>query len=95
MLQIVIKYLLSQLQLRVVRAVAVLGGLLQIFLFMCLCGITVSVRRTFSIFLVQNAFHLILKAPGICDVQKCCMFELAGFSLFRDCMSLSFLLSQV
>ncbi|XP_022749926.1 K(+) efflux antiporter 4-like isoform X3 [Durio zibethinus] len=29
-------------QLRVVRAVAVLGGLLQIFLFMCLCGITVS-----------------------------------------------------
>ncbi|KAK8660053.1 hypothetical protein V6N13_050989 [Hibiscus sabdariffa] len=28
--------------LRVVRAVAVLGGLLQIFLFMCLCGITVS-----------------------------------------------------
>ncbi|XP_022729295.1 K(+) efflux antiporter 4-like isoform X2 [Durio zibethinus] len=29
-------------KLRVVRAVAVLGGLLQIFLFMCLCGITVS-----------------------------------------------------
>ncbi|KAG2663444.1 hypothetical protein I3760_16G029500 [Carya illinoinensis] len=29
-------------QLRVVRAVAVLGGLLQIFLFMCLCGITAS-----------------------------------------------------
>ncbi|KAE8677145.1 K(+) efflux antiporter 4 [Hibiscus syriacus] len=29
-------------KLRVVRAVAVLGGLLQIFLFMCLCGITVT-----------------------------------------------------
>ncbi|XP_010262181.1 PREDICTED: K(+) efflux antiporter 6-like isoform X2 [Nelumbo nucifera] len=29
-------------KLRVVRAVAVLGGLLQIFLFMCLCGITAS-----------------------------------------------------
>ncbi|KAM7512965.1 hypothetical protein LguiB_011840 [Lonicera macranthoides] len=32
----------SAAKLRVVRAVAVLGGLLQIFLFMCLCGITVS-----------------------------------------------------
>ncbi|TYI48249.1 hypothetical protein E1A91_D13G233900v1 [Gossypium mustelinum] len=32
----------STTKLRVVRAVAVLGGLLQIFLFMCLCGITVS-----------------------------------------------------
>lgn len=31
------------LQLRVVRAVAVLGGLLQIVLFMCLCGATASV----------------------------------------------------
>lgn len=30
-------------QLKVVRAVAVLGGLLQIILFMCLCGITASV----------------------------------------------------
>ncbi|KAF3975858.1 hypothetical protein CMV_000898 [Castanea mollissima] len=29
-------------KLRVVRAVAVLGGLLQIFLFMCLCGILIS-----------------------------------------------------
>ncbi|KAJ4950061.1 hypothetical protein NE237_026893 [Protea cynaroides] len=29
-------------KLRVVRAVAVLGGLLQIFLFICLCGITAS-----------------------------------------------------
>ncbi|XP_043705214.1 K(+) efflux antiporter 4-like [Telopea speciosissima] len=29
-------------KLKVVRAVAVLGGLLQIFLFMCLCGITAS-----------------------------------------------------
>ncbi|XP_042501255.1 K(+) efflux antiporter 4-like [Macadamia integrifolia] len=29
-------------KLRVVQAVAVLGGLLQIFLFMCLCGITAS-----------------------------------------------------
>lgn len=37
-------YLHKIMQLRVVRAVAVLGGLLQIFLFMCLCGITVSVR---------------------------------------------------
>ncbi|RVX05420.1 K(+) efflux antiporter 4 [Vitis vinifera] len=33
----------STTKLRVVRAVAVLGGLLQIFLFMCLCGITASV----------------------------------------------------
>ncbi|VFQ97719.1 unnamed protein product [Cuscuta campestris] len=33
----------STAKLRVVRAVAVLGGLLQILLFMCLCGITVSV----------------------------------------------------
>ncbi|XP_034699808.1 K(+) efflux antiporter 4 isoform X1 [Vitis riparia] len=32
----------STTKLRVVRAVAVLGGLLQIFLFMCLCGITAS-----------------------------------------------------
>ncbi|GMI84302.1 K+ efflux antiporter 4 [Hibiscus trionum] len=32
----------STTKLRVVRAVAVLGGLLQIFLFMCLCGITVT-----------------------------------------------------
>lgn len=32
----------STTKLRVVRAVAVLGGLLQILLFMCLCGITVS-----------------------------------------------------
>ncbi|KAL2533203.1 K(+) efflux antiporter 4 [Abeliophyllum distichum] len=32
----------STAKLRVVRAVAVLGGLLQIFLFMCLCGITAS-----------------------------------------------------
>ncbi|KAF7813919.1 K(+) efflux antiporter 4 isoform X1 [Senna tora] len=31
------------LQLRIVRAVAILGGLLQIFLFMCLCGITALV----------------------------------------------------
>ncbi|OIW09964.1 hypothetical protein TanjilG_18271 [Lupinus angustifolius] len=30
----------STTKLRVVRAVAILGGLLQIFLFMCLCGIT-------------------------------------------------------
>ncbi|PON50441.1 DNA-directed DNA polymerase [Parasponia andersonii] len=33
----------SATKLRVVRAVAVLGGLLQIFLFMCLCGITASI----------------------------------------------------
>ncbi|XP_020528780.1 K(+) efflux antiporter 4 isoform X2 [Amborella trichopoda] len=33
----------SMTKLRLVRAVAVIGGLLQIFLFMCLCGITVSV----------------------------------------------------
>ncbi|CAN6541125.1 unnamed protein product [Malus baccata var. baccata] len=32
----------SAAKLRVVRIVAVLGGLLQIFLFMCLCGITAS-----------------------------------------------------
>ncbi|OWM83174.1 K(+) efflux antiporter 4 isoform X1 [Punica granatum] len=32
----------STTKLRVVRAVAILGGLLQIFLFMCLCGITAS-----------------------------------------------------
>lgn len=32
----------SATKLRVVRAVAVLGGLLQIFLFICLCGITAS-----------------------------------------------------
>ncbi|PRQ46815.1 putative cation/H+ exchanger [Rosa chinensis] len=32
----------SAAKLRVVRAVAVLGGLLQTFLFMCLCGITAS-----------------------------------------------------
>ncbi|KAK6941395.1 Cation/H+ exchanger [Dillenia turbinata] len=32
----------STTKLRIVRAVAVLGGLLQIFLFMCLCGITAS-----------------------------------------------------
>ncbi|KAJ6815957.1 K(+) efflux antiporter 4-like isoform X1 [Iris pallida] len=32
----------STAKLRVVRAVAVLGGLLQIFLFMCLCGLTAS-----------------------------------------------------
>ncbi|XP_062097224.1 K(+) efflux antiporter 6 [Humulus lupulus] len=32
----------STTKLKVVRAVAILGGLLQIFLFMCLCGITVS-----------------------------------------------------
>lgn len=31
-------------QLRVVRAVAVLGGLLQMFLFMCLSGIAALVR---------------------------------------------------
>lgn len=35
------------LQLRVVRAVAVLGGLLQIFLFMCLSGITATVSQSF------------------------------------------------
>ncbi|GMQ06157.1 hypothetical protein CsSME_00050851 [Camellia sinensis var. sinensis] len=33
----------SAAKLRVVRAVAILGGLLQIFLYMCLCGITASV----------------------------------------------------
>ncbi|KAF1872638.1 hypothetical protein Lal_00016475 [Lupinus albus] len=33
----------STTKLRVVRAVAILGGLLQIFLFMCLCGITALV----------------------------------------------------
>ncbi|XP_020227261.1 K(+) efflux antiporter 6 isoform X2 [Cajanus cajan] len=32
----------STTKLRVVRAVAILGGLLQIFLFMCMCGLTVS-----------------------------------------------------
>ncbi|KAE8100013.1 hypothetical protein FH972_017948 [Carpinus fangiana] len=32
----------STTKLRVVRAIAILGGLLQIFLFMCLCGITAS-----------------------------------------------------
>lgn len=32
----------SMTKLRVVRSVAVLGGLLQIFLFMCMCGFTVS-----------------------------------------------------
>ncbi|KAK2398783.1 K efflux antiporter [Trifolium repens] len=32
----------SMAKLRVVRSVAVLGGLLQIFLFMCMCGFTVS-----------------------------------------------------
>ncbi|KAI4350728.1 hypothetical protein L6164_005154 [Bauhinia variegata] len=32
----------STTKLKVVRAVAILGGLLQIFLFMCLCGITAS-----------------------------------------------------
>ncbi|XP_021893298.1 K(+) efflux antiporter 4 [Carica papaya] len=35
----------SATKLRVVRAVAILGGLLQIFLFMCLCGITASVEE--------------------------------------------------
>ncbi|KAK9208745.1 hypothetical protein WN944_001105 [Citrus x changshan-huyou] len=34
----------SMTKLRVVRAVAILGGLLQISLFMCLCGIIASVR---------------------------------------------------
>ncbi|XP_058074080.1 K(+) efflux antiporter 4-like isoform X4 [Magnolia sinica] len=47
----------STTKLRVVRAVAVLGGLLQIFLFMCLCGITASVLK----FLMEknsiNALH--------------------------------------
>ena len=37
------------LQLRVVRAVAVLGGLLQIFLFMCLCGVIASVCSRFRV----------------------------------------------
>ncbi|TQD77462.1 hypothetical protein C1H46_036999 [Malus baccata] len=46
--------------LRVVRAVAVPGGLLQIFLFMCLCGITASM------FLILNAAVLI----GCC-LQLC------------------------
>ena len=36
------KHFISWLRLRVVRAVAILRGLLQIFLFMCLCGIIVS-----------------------------------------------------
>lgn len=35
----------SHVQLRVVRSVAVLGGLLQIFLFICLCGISASVWK--------------------------------------------------
>ncbi|KAF3333394.1 K(+) efflux antiporter 4 isoform X1 [Carex littledalei] len=35
----------SAAKLKVVRAVAVLGGLLQIILFMCLCGITASLAR--------------------------------------------------
>ncbi|KAL9330716.1 hypothetical protein ACSQ67_000326 [Phaseolus vulgaris] len=35
-------FISEMVQLRVVRAVAVLGGLLQIFLFMCMCGLTVS-----------------------------------------------------
>lgn len=54
-----------QVQLRVVRAVAVLGGLLQIFLFMCLCGLTASVRlniivKTFKdlLKLMTNVLHL-------------------------------------
>ncbi|KAL4581938.1 hypothetical protein LXL04_006472 [Taraxacum kok-saghyz] len=33
---------LERVQLKVVRVVAVLGGLLQSFLFMCICGITAS-----------------------------------------------------
>jgi hypothetical protein len=37
----------STAKLKVVRSVAVLGGLLQILLFMFLCGITVSVRHFF------------------------------------------------
>ncbi|XP_015889108.2 K(+) efflux antiporter 4 isoform X3 [Ziziphus jujuba] len=47
----------STTKLRVVRTVAVLGGLLQIFLFMCLCGITALVLK----FLMErnsiNALH--------------------------------------
>ncbi|XP_028115091.1 K(+) efflux antiporter 4-like isoform X2 [Camellia sinensis] len=47
----------SAAKLRVVRAVAILGGLLQIFLYMCLCGITASVLK----FLMErnsiNALH--------------------------------------
>ncbi|KAL9440836.1 hypothetical protein AB3S75_019500 [Citrus x aurantiifolia] len=34
----------SMAKLRVVPAIAIVGGLLQIFLFMCLCGIIASVR---------------------------------------------------
>lgn len=36
-------------QLKVVGPVAVLGGLLQIVIFMCLCGITAAVRFLMSL----------------------------------------------
>jgi len=42
-IKIISKFHLLQLQLRVVRAVAVVGGLLEIILFMFLCGITAMV----------------------------------------------------
>ncbi|KAG1346659.1 putative K(+) efflux antiporter 4 [Cocos nucifera] len=47
----------SAAKLRVVRAVAVLGGLLQIFLFMCLCGITASVLKFLMERNSANALH--------------------------------------
>ncbi|KAG8471828.1 hypothetical protein CXB51_036901 [Gossypium anomalum] len=61
----------STTKLRVVRAVAVLGGLLQIFLFMCLCGITVSCYGVFLPFYSDYYSYEFLTDAATCFLQLC------------------------
>ncbi|KAA3486125.1 K(+) efflux antiporter 4-like [Gossypium australe] len=68
----------STTKLRVVRAVAVLGGLLQIFLFMCLCGITVSwvlrILQCYGVFLPLYSDYYsyeFLMDAATCFLQLC------------------------
>ncbi|KAJ0091138.1 hypothetical protein Patl1_13014 [Pistacia atlantica] len=71
----------STAKLRVVRAVAILGGLLQIFLFMFLCGITALVFVLLLASEVAFCIHPDLKALGLfmgqwstfCVLIGCCL----------------------
>lgn len=78
-----------QLQLRVVRAVAVLGGLLQIFLFMCLCGLTASVRLNIIIKTIKDLLKLMIDVLHlIFPPQLLALFEFVQVGPMTDSLYL-------
>ncbi|KAH9762881.1 K(+) efflux antiporter 4 [Citrus sinensis] len=73
----------SMAKLRVFRAVAILGGLLQISLFMCLCGIIASVRLI-VMKMISYVVESLQKVYLLCYFIVFTDFKLRGEDLFKS-----------